>query len=129
MSVSLGEPYPLHAGASSRALLAFQPDERIEAYLGGGDLVALTPQTVVGPDRLRADLAEIRARGWAQSEAERKEGAASVAAPVLDHTGHAVAVVSVCGPAERFSTEVEEMRESLLEVTDELSRLTGWSGS
>lgn len=129
MSVRLGEPYPLHAGASSRAMLAFQTGERIDSYLTGGGLEALTAATIIDPGELRADLARIRESGWAHSEAERKEGAASVAAPVLDHEGHAVAVVSVCGPAERFASVVEEVRTALLEVTDELSRLTGWSGS
>lgn len=126
MSVSLGEPYALHAGASSRAMLAFQPPERIDAYLAGTDLEAMTPATIVDPTALREDLARIRETGWAQSVEERKEGAASVAAPVRNHEGHAVAVVSVCGPAGRFLTEVDDLRAALLDVTRELSRRTGW---
>lgn len=127
MSVSLGEPYPLHAGASSRALLAFRPQEEIDSYLAEGELTALTSATLVDPDVLRDDLARIRERGWAESVAERKEGAASVAAPVLDHDGHAIAVMSVCGPTERFSRNRDEVRSALLAVTDELSRRSGWS--
>lgn len=126
MAVTLGEPYALHAGASSRAMLAFQPTERIEAYLAGADLTAMTPATIVDPAELREDLARIREAGWAQSVAERKEGAASVAAPVRNHEGHAIAVVSVCGPAERFLREVDGLREALLEATRDLSRRTGW---
>jgi len=126
MSVTQGEPYPLHAGASSRALLAFQPTEKIEAYLRDADLEKMTADTQVDPAALRADLAEIRERGWAMSVAERKEGAASVAAPIRNHDGHAIAVISVSGPAERFLAEVEECRAALLTVTAELSRRTGW---
>lgn len=126
MSVSLGEPYALHAGASSRVMLAFQPDERIEDYLSHVDLEPLTPDTIVDAEVLRSDLAKIRADGWASSVAERKEGAASIAAPVLNHDGHALAVVSVCGPAQRFMETADECREVLLDVTRELSRRTGW---
>lgn len=126
MSVTLGEPYALHAGASSRAMLAFQSAERINAYLAQGDLEVMTPSTIVDPATLRADLLHIRDVGWAMSVAERKEGAASVAAPVRNHEGHAIAVVSVCGPAERFLSEVDELRAALLDVTRELSRRTGW---
>lgn len=86
----------------------------------------MTPATIVAPDALRADLERIRATGWAQSVAERKEGAASVAAPVRNHEGHAIAAVSVCGQAERFLGEVETLRAALLDVTRELSRRTGW---
>lgn len=126
MSVTQGEPYPLHAGASSRALLAFQPAEQVDAYLREADLERVRAETPVDPDALRADLAEIRERGWAMSVAERKEGAASVAAPIRNHDGNAIAVISVCGPTERFLAEVEECRTALLEATAELSRRAGW---
>lgn len=126
MSVTQGEPYPLHAGASSRALLAFQPRERIEAYLALPEFDRLTSGTIVDREALRADLDEVRRQGWAMSLAERKEGAASVAAPVRDQEGRAVAVVSVCGPAERFMEGVDACRDALLEATAALSRSTGW---
>ena len=126
MSVTLGEPYPLHAGASSRAMLAFQSRERIDAYLARADFEVMTPSTIVDPVALRNDLKEIRERGWAHSIAERKEGAASVAAPVRNREGHAIAVISICGPAERFVSGIDGMRTQLLEATRELSRSTGW---
>ena len=47
MSVTIGEPYPLHAGASSRSFLAFLPDEEIDDYLQSVPLVALTDSTIV----------------------------------------------------------------------------------
>lgn len=125
MTVGLGQLHPLHAGASSRVLLAFQPAERASSYLAE-PLERLTDATVVDPDALREELAAIRALGWAQSAGERKEGAAAIAAPVLDESGHAIAVVSVCGPAERFRKEAVRFRDPLLEVTRELSRRAGW---
>ena len=128
MSVTLGEPYPLHAGASSRALLAFLPEERIESYISSGPLQSMTASTIIDPETLRKDLAEVRSVGWARSTAERKSGAASVAAPVRDHDGYAVAVLSVCGPSERFSAEVEGCRDALLHATRRLSRQFGFDG-
>jgi DNA-binding IclR family transcriptional regulator len=128
MSVTLGEPYPLHAGASSRALLAFSPEEKIEAYIASGPLESMTASTIIDPRMLREDLAMVREQGWARSSAERKNGAASVAAPVRGHDGYAVAVVSVCGPLERFSTEFEGCRDALLQSTRMLSRRFGFDG-
>lgn len=128
MTVTLGEAYPLHAGASSRALLAFLPEERIEAYIRSGPLESMTARTIIDPQTLREDLALVRKQGWAQSTAERKNGAASVAAPVRNHEGHAVAVVSVCGPMERFSAEFDGCREALLHTTRVLSRRYGFEG-
>ncbi|QKW36785.1 IclR family transcriptional regulator [Actinomadura sp. NAK00032] len=125
MSVSLGVPFPLHAGASSKAFLAFLPAAHIEEYLAGDHLSRLTDRTVVEPDALRRELAEIRRRGHARSFAERQSGAASVAAPVFDHHGLPAAVVSVCGPVERFRGEADACAGALLAATGRLSALMG----
>lgn len=128
MAVSLGVPQPLHAGAASRAFLAFLPPERLEEYLAQVPLSSLTPETITDPPALRADLRKVREQGWAHSVAERKNGAASVAAPVFGHDGVPTAVVSVCGPLERFSDVFDSCREALLETTRELSTRLGWAG-
>lgn len=128
MAVPLGVPEPLHAGAPSRVLLAFAPPERREAYLSEAPFAPLAPGTVTDPDALRAGLGRVRERGWAHSVAERRSGAASVAAPVFDHNGAAQAVISVCGPLERFSEGWDACRAALLETTRALSTTLGWSG-
>lgn len=128
MSVTLGTPYPLHAGGSSKAFLAFLPEAEIDAYLSR-DLRALTGATVVDAAALRREIDGIRARGYAQSFGERKAGAASVAAPVFDHSGTPAAVISVCGPAERFASEADSCARRLLRSTRKLSRLLGYQES
>lgn len=125
MSVTMGVPFPLHAGGSSKAFLAFLPPEEIDVYLKG-NLAALTENTITDVEALRAELAEARARGYAHSRGERQGGAASVAAPVLDHDGRPCAVVSVCGPAERFAAEEARCASALLAVTERLSRRMGY---
>lgn len=125
MSVSIGVPYPLHAGASSKAFLAFLTTEQVAAYLGS-DLAALTERTITDPGRLRRELREIAARGWAESAGERQPGAASVAAPVFDHRGQPVAVLSVCGPAERFAGHAADCAAELVAVTRRLSAAMGF---
>ncbi|MFI6457737.1 IclR family transcriptional regulator [Streptosporangium amethystogenes] len=127
MSVTLGAPYPLHTGGSSKAFLAFLAEEEIESYLSSGPLESPTGRTVSDVAKLRKELAAIRECGWSQSFAERMSGAASVAAPVLDHRGRPAAVISVCGPLERFRTEVDTCVEALLESTARLSAQMGWT--
>ena len=128
MSISLGTPYPLHAGASSRAFLAYLTDRELADYLQDVPLESLTPGTITDAEALRADLAQVRSQGYARSTAERKSGAASVAAPVFGHEGKPVAVISVCGPLERFSAEFDNCRDTLLEITRRLSEKCGWIG-
>jgi DNA-binding IclR family transcriptional regulator len=125
MSVRLGTPYPLHAGGSSKAFLAFLNDDEVDAYLAQPELERLTPDTVTDRNKLRREITLIRRRKYAQSYAERQAGAASVAAPVLDHRGRPQGVVSVCGPVERFRGEAEASVEALLDVTQRLSARLG----
>lgn len=128
MSVALGVPFPLHAGSSSKAFLAFLPLEEQERYLARPTLEALTEHTVVDPAQLRVELAAVRERGVATSFGERQPGAASVAAPVLDHRGLPAAAVSVCGPVERFASEIDDCIPLLLAATRRISARLGHRG-
>lgn len=124
MTVQLGHPYPLHAGSSSKAFLAYMPKDEVEEVLEGA-LDPLTEMTITDPEQLRADLGKVRERGYAVSLGERQEGAGSLAAPVFDHEEVPVAVISVCGPIERFREEIDELAPMLLRVTSGLSRQLG----
>jgi DNA-binding IclR family transcriptional regulator len=100
MSVELGRPYPLHAGASGKAMLAFLPEPMRQSILASG-LERLTAQSITDCGALEIDLAAVRALGTAASRSERQTGAASVAAPIFD--GEVViGSMSVCGPEYRF---------------------------
>lgn len=126
MTVSLGLPYPLHAGASSKAFLAFLPQAELDAYLARPDLDALTSKTVVDTRKLRKELARIREVGYAQSFGERMDGAGAVAAPVFGRDGSAAGVVSVCGPIERFRDEADHAAELLVAHTRDASARLGY---
>jgi DNA-binding IclR family transcriptional regulator len=128
MVVQLGQQVPLHAGASSKAFLAFLEPEEQEKYLGKS-LDRLTDLTITNAKTLRKELGEIHERGYASSFGERMEGAGSVAAPVLGHDGRPVAVISVCGPVERFRPESDRAAKLLLEATGRVSRALGHRGS
>jgi DNA-binding IclR family transcriptional regulator len=115
MVVPIGRPFPLHAGASSKALLAHLTDDEQQAYLSEqATLPAVTEHTITDPQRLRAELALIKERGYATSNGERQSGAASVAAPLLGRRGEPFAVISLCGPMERFGPHLDDASVRLL---------------
>ncbi len=128
MVVQLGSQHALHAGASSKALLAFLPEELRDAWFELGSLERITANTPTSKKKLREELGEIRARGYAVSLGERQEGAGSVAAPIMTHDGNVAGVVSVCGPLERFRDEVDACATALLEVTTDVSARLGYRG-
>ncbi|WP_344245687.1 IclR family transcriptional regulator [Actinocorallia libanotica] len=128
MEVSLGIPYPLHAGSSSKAFLAFLDEAEVDGYLARHPLTALTDKTLVEEDALRAELVAIRKRGYATSLGERQEGAASIAAPVFDHDGRVLAVLSVSGPLGRFKPHIKEYAPLLLAAAARVSAQLGHPG-
>lgn len=125
MVIQVGLQVPLHAGASSKAFLAFLEDEDIDEYLKQ-PLASLTEATVTSVRALKTELLEIRDRGYAASVGERLDGAASVAAPILDHASRPVAVISVCGPAERFRATADASAAKLLDATGRISARLGY---
>jgi len=126
MTVELGRPYPLYAGASSRAILAFLSDETVDRIIQMG-LDRLTPETIRNPRELRRRLAETRASGYAISRGERQPAAGSVAAPVFDIDGGVVGSISVCGPVDRFDdVAVARYLPIVRSAAREISRALGW---
>ena len=124
MTVEVGASFPLHAGASSKAFLAWLPGDRRRAYLKT-PLEPLTGATIVDPQELSRELSRIRQQGFAVSLGERQTGAGSVAAPLLDEQLTPVAVLSICGPLQRFTAEVADVAAEVVRATRALSRKLG----
>jgi len=118
----------MHASGIGKALLAELSQAEVEQLLQNKGLPEFTPKTLTKPDRLFADLAKTRARGWALDDEERHTGMRCVAAPVFNGYGEAVAGLSVSGPAGRLSDRrVAEMSGAVQRAADALTdRIGGW---
>lgn len=128
MTVELGTRFPLHAGSSGKAILAFLPAAR-RAQILGGTLERLTSHTVVDPDQLAAELDEIQHAGIAHSRGERQADAGSVAAPIFRVDGAVVGSVSVCGPVSRMEKAARNrIAPALSRAADTISCGLGWAG-
>ncbi len=104
-AAEVGTRNPLHSTGIGKALLAFAPHDEAVAYAHGRPLEGKTPNTIVEPERLLAEMQRTRERGYAIDDVENEDGVRCVAAPVLDHAGQVVAAMSVSAPAYRFALE------------------------
>lgn len=93
---------PMHASGIGKALLSRYSDDRLADFLRARPLERFTPMTIVSASALRAELAQIRDRGWAVDDEEKAAGMRCVAAPITDIYGEAVAGISVSGPTQRM---------------------------
>lgn len=119
-----GTRAPMHTVPSGLVLLAEWPAAALDAYVGRG-LARLTPRTIADPESLRARLEQARTAGYAWGREEFAEGINSIAAPVRDARGNAVAAVHLHGPAYRFPAPADEDRvaASVLAAAGAVSRL------
>lgn len=101
--LELGKPYPLNAGATGKAILAF--NRSAARRLMRDELPAYALNTIASPTELQAQLSQIRRRGYALSDGERVAGGCSIAAPVLGADGVAIGAVAVSSVGSRLDAE------------------------
>ena len=103
VDILLGTRFPAFCTAPGRAMLAFLPDEQVRDILDRSDRTALTPHTITARRAIMDRLAKVRAAGYELADQEVYVGDISVAAPVLDFSGRAVAAVNIAVPSPRWS--------------------------
>jgi IclR family transcriptional regulator, KDG regulon repressor len=105
LSLEVGARRMCHAGASSKALMAFLPEVEIDAIIHNKGLPKLCANTITQPEALKAELALIRERGYAVSLEETDPGAWGVAAPIRGWSDEMVGAVGVAGPTLRYDDD------------------------
>jgi DNA-binding IclR family transcriptional regulator len=125
-STSIGVKLPIHAGCSGKVIMAFLPEEEIEKIIASG-LQGVTDRTVVDPNRLRKQLAEIRRMGYSVTHGERTREAHGIACPIFNYNSNVIGAVGVTIPSYRFKHQMERRILSLVkEGADWLSYLNGF---
>jgi DNA-binding IclR family transcriptional regulator len=87
-----------------------------------------TPTTITSRPDLEEDLSRIRARGWAEDNAEFEDFINCVAVPILDSRGTVHAALSMT--AVRALTPLEELREhvpDLRAAAQTIAEESGWA--
>ncbi|MBM3560179.1 MAG: hypothetical protein FJX53_09965 [Alphaproteobacteria bacterium] len=67
---------------------------------------AHTGRTITNVEGLLRELRQIKARGYAINDEEYRMGVRSVAAPVLNPAGRALAAIAITGPTARLTDTI-----------------------
>jgi len=89
-----GGRLPMHATGVGKALLAYQDSAFVQAFCER-PLERPTRYTIVERGRLQRELAMVRERGYATTSEEMTLGSFSVAVPILDGAGTAIAALGI----------------------------------
>lgn len=95
MFSQLGKVGPAYCTGVGKAMLAYLPDEAREAAIARQSFHAFTPATLTSAQALRADLAQVRARGFAWDDEEHEAGIRCIAAPILSPGGRIWGALSI----------------------------------
>lgn len=121
----VGMRVPLYSCAPGKAILAWWPEDRRQAWLQAHELRRFTTTTLVTQRGLAADLEQSIGRGYAIDRGEGIEGIHCVAAAILDPRREPVAAITVMAPAarlpeQRFAAVAEQCIRAARKIAGEL---------
>jgi DNA-binding IclR family transcriptional regulator len=121
----VGQHIPLHATSNGKVLISELEQVKLEQTLVS--MPSFTGTTITTKKALRAELAEVRERGYAVAVDELEVGLTALAAPIRNAHGDVIASMSVSGPSFRLDDAAAEKAIPLLvEAAREVSHRLGW---
>lgn len=127
VNTEIGQREPVYCTAVGKALVAFLPDEELEAVIRRLDFQPYTPRTITDPDRFRAHCQQIRAQGYAVDDEELYPGVRCVAAPIRGYDGSVLASLGISGPTTRLQSEIiSRLGRIVMKYAQEVSGRLGY---
>ena len=128
INLGLGTRLPAFHTSMGRAMLAFRPTAEVQALLKRiSPLREYTAKTVTEPRELMAALEQVKKQGWALIDQELEVGLRSLAVPIFDLNGCAVAALNIGTQASRWTVSALQrdalpvLRQAAHAVTNLLS--------
>jgi IclR family transcriptional regulator, pca regulon regulatory protein len=112
ISLAIGSRLPAAWTSMGRVLLAGLSDGQLDDFLDNLVITELTSQSITDVEALRSELLMVRSEGYALVDQELEEGIRSVAAPLRDRRGRALAAINVGTHAARVT--LKELRGVIL---------------
>jgi DNA-binding IclR family transcriptional regulator len=128
LDVPLGEDRPYNCTAVGKVLLAGFPNGELERLNSLGAFEQGTEHSIHEVEALRAEIEQVRERGWARDDQEYLLGMGCVAAPVYSHEGQVIAALNVGGPAERINKRFDYILEQVIAHAAAISEKLGYQG-
>ncbi|MEY3660412.1 MAG: hypothetical protein RLZZ169_1237 [Pseudomonadota bacterium] len=125
MSVSLnvGARLPAVTTSMGRVLLAAKDDGEIDDLLGKVTVERFTKYTLVEPSQIKNEIQSARKRGYAICNQELEIGLRSLAVPIRNRQGKAVAAINVSSQPLKVS-ETKLLREILPQLREAARKIS-----
>lgn len=121
-------PMPLHTTAAGKLLLAdlLARDIPLPHVISGEALEKYTDNSITDPESLHIELRRISEQGWAAAPEETVLGINAISAPITDHNGALVAMISIVSsiqfvPRQPSREMIEAVKHAAAQVSAALS--------
>lgn len=101
----LGARVPAQVTASGLVMLALRSEAEVTAWLAGHTFTVFTPHTIASRERMKLELARVRAQGWSISEQQLDLNSRGIAVPLRDRHGAVVGALNITMPMGHESPE------------------------
>jgi DNA-binding IclR family transcriptional regulator len=117
-----GKVGPAYCTGVGKAMMAYLPPDALEQALNRQSFYPFTPHTYTNRDALCAELAAIRARGYAFDREEHEPNIICVAAPILSDKGRPIGALSVTSTKLRTSlSQLETLAPQLVAAAADIT--------
>ncbi|CAM3543731.1 IclR family transcriptional regulator [Kibdelosporangium persicum] len=120
----IGMSLGLHCTSIGKAILAALPDGEVRDLVARTGLPARTENTITDLPSLLAELADVRARGYAEDHEENETGVRAVGAAVADHTGAVIGGLSTAALVH-LAPVVEDLPAQVSAAAEAVSKALG----
>jgi DNA-binding IclR family transcriptional regulator len=122
-----GKLFYLHTSAPGKAMMAYLPKDEQTELVNKLEYKVFNERTIDSPKRLKAELVEVREKGYAVDRAEEIEGMHCVGAPIFNRKGRPVAAIWITGPSTRIHEKnFDKIGTDVRNHTDIISQKLGY---
>lgn len=126
-TLHVGYRLSAHLSSMGKAILAHLPEAELNLVLKQLRFKKKTETSIATVAALKKELKKVRELGFAVNDEELEQGLFAIAAPLIDHTGTAVAAINISFPLMRHSREeaMRIFRPMIINAGREISALMG----
>lgn len=115
--LEVGSRLPAFCSSLGRVLLADLSDAELDRWLAEESFIAPSPRSITDPQKVRQKVLEARRLQYAIIDGEMEVGVRSIAVPIRDRAGRAIAALNIGTSAARAS--LDHMRKVFLPALKE----------
>lgn len=117
-----GKVGPAYCTGVGKAMLAYLPEDALAAALTRQSFHRFTEHTFTDEASLRAELENIRKRGFAWDDEEHEPGIRCIAAPILSPQGRVLGALSITSGRPEGHDQLETYAPLILETAEKIAK-------